>query len=87
MLFPTTVALSFLGSFVYAQSGINSSTELGIAAIEAHFQSSLLVPQLLTTFNPTALMTVAFNGTSAITPGESLTKTREQTIPSPFFPF
>jgi phosphatidylethanolamine-binding protein len=84
MLFPTAVALSFLGSFVYAQS---NDTALGIPAIEAHFKGALLVPQILPTFTPSAIMNVNYTGVGIIAPGQNLTKAREQTIPSPFLFF
>ncbi|KAH9989785.1 phosphatidylethanolamine-binding protein [Russula vinacea] len=70
-LFATTVALSFLGPLVNAQS--TNDTALGIAAIEAHFTNAKLVPDLLATFDPGAIMTVTFSGVGAISPGQNLT--------------
>jgi hypothetical protein len=50
------VALFFLSLFADAKS--NDDTALGIAAaIQAHFKNADIVPNLLTSFNPTALMT------------------------------
>jgi phosphatidylethanolamine-binding protein len=75
LLFATTVALSFLGPLVNAQS--TNDTALGIAAIEAHFTNAQIVPELLSTFDPSALMTVTFTGVGAISPGQNLSMTRE----------
>ncbi len=75
LLFATTVALSFLGSLINAQS--TNDTALGIVAIEAHFSGAQLVPSLLSTFIPSAVMNVTFPGVGAISPGQNLTKTRE----------
>jgi hypothetical protein len=75
LFFTTTVALSLLGSLVNAQSA--NDTALGIVAIEAHFTNAELVPQLLSTFSPSALINVTFSGVGAISPGQNLTKERE----------
>jgi len=77
-LLATTFALSCLSSLVNAQD-----TALGIAAIEAHFKNADLVPSLLSSFTPTALMTVTFPDVGAISPGQSLTKERESAPQSP----
>ncbi len=71
----TTFALYFLGSLVNAQT--TNDTVLGIAAIEAHFTGADLVPSLLSSFDPSALMTVTFSGVGAITPGQNLSQQRE----------
>ncbi|KAH9171461.1 phosphatidylethanolamine-binding protein [Lactarius sanguifluus] len=75
----TSFALFFLGSLVNAQS--SNDNAIGIAAIEAHFTGAGLVPSLLTSFDPTALMTVTFSGVGAISPGQNLTK--DQAAPTP----
>ena len=75
----TAVALSFLGPLVNAQS--TNDTALEIAAIEAHFKNAELVPSLLSTFTPTAVMTVSFTGVGAISPGQNLTKERKSLQP------
>jgi hypothetical protein len=75
----TTFALYFLGSLVNAQSASNIA--LGIAAIEAHFTGAGLVPALLSSFDPSALMTVNFSGVGAITPGQNLSEA--QVAPTP----
>jgi hypothetical protein len=71
----TTVALSFLGPLVNAQS--TNDTALGISAIEAHFTNAQLVPALLASFSPSALFTVTFSGVGAISPGQNLSVERE----------
>jgi phosphatidylethanolamine-binding protein len=74
-LFATTVALSFLGPLVNAQA--TNGTALEIAAIEAHFTNAKLVPDLLATFDPSAVLTVTFSGVGAISPGQNLSTQRE----------
>ena len=81
LFFATTVALSFLGSLVNAQSANDSA--LGIVAIEAHFTNAELVPQLLSTFSPSAIINVTFSGVGAISPGQNLSRSRESSF---FFP-
>jgi hypothetical protein len=80
-LLATTLALSLLGSLVNAQSA--NDTALGIAAIKAHFANADLVPSLLSSFAPTAVMTVTFPGVGAISPGQNLSMQRESSSPSP----
>ena len=82
MLFlATTVALSFLGSLVNAQTANDAA--LGIVAVQAHFTGAQLVPELLSTFTPSALINVTFSGVGAITPGQNLTREREPFSLSP----
>ncbi|KAI0303374.1 phosphatidylethanolamine-binding protein [Multifurca ochricompacta] len=73
-LLSTTLALYYLGSLVNAQS--SNENAISIAAIEAHFTGAGLVPSLLSSFDPSALITVTFPGVGAISPGQSLTKDR-----------
>ncbi|KAG6879956.1 hypothetical protein C0992_008890 [Termitomyces sp. T32_za158] len=61
--------------------GQANDSALQIAAIEAHFKQSQIVPQLLPSFNPSAILTVNFAGIGDIAPGQPLTK--EQTAPTP----
>ncbi len=82
-LLSTSFALYFLGSLVNAQS--SNDNAIGIAAIEAHFTGAGLVPSLLTSFVPSAVMTVTFSGLGAISPGQNLTKDRAH-FPLFFFP-
>lgn len=60
--------------FCLAQSGTGG---IQIEAIEAHFTNAGIVPSLLATFSPTALMTVNFEGVGDVAPGTALTQTRE----------
>lgn len=71
LLLAATLAVSFLGTLVNAYS--TADTALEIAAIEAHFFNAGLVPDLLPSFDPSALMTATFPGTGVISPGQSLT--------------
>lgn len=58
--------------FVTAQA---SDPGLEIKAIQAHFSGSGITPSLLPTFDPSAVLSVTF-GTTAVTPGQALTKDR-----------
>ncbi|KAG6909468.1 hypothetical protein DXG01_000454 [Tephrocybe rancida] len=74
-MFSLTVLVSLaLLPFTLAQS-------TDVAAIEVHFKQSLIVPQLLASFEPSALLAVNFAGVGDITPGQALTK--EQSAPKP----
>lgn len=57
--FPIITALALL-PFVLAQS---NDTAVQIEAIEAHFTGAGIVPSLLSTFVPSALLNVSFDGT------------------------
>lgn len=46
-------------------------TVVDIEAIEAHFQQALIVPSLIPTFSPGAILNVSFSG-KQITPGQAL---------------
>jgi len=78
MLFSTIVVLSAL-PFVFCQS--TNDTGLEIEAIEAHFDQSGIVPSLLSSFDPDALLTVTYPGIGAISPGQPLQE--EQVAPTP----
>ena len=69
-LLTTAFALSLLGLFANAQP--IDTTAAGISAIEADFKNSDLIPDLLPSFNPSALMTVTFPGVGPISPGQNL---------------
>ncbi|TCD59820.1 hypothetical protein EIP91_011399 [Steccherinum ochraceum] len=58
-----------LAPFVLGQD----DTPLQIQAIEAHFNNSGIVPTLLSTFAPTAVFTLAFQGSGNIQPGQAFT--------------
>jgi hypothetical protein len=79
MFLLSAAVLSLLGSLANAQD----MQAYGIAAIEAHFTQAGLVPNLLTAFNPSSLMTVTFPGVGAITPGQPLTEDREHHVDHP----
>ncbi|KAG5645841.1 hypothetical protein DXG03_005183 [Asterophora parasitica] len=71
------VSLALL-PFTLAQS---SDTAIEVAGIEAHFKQSEIVPELLASFVPSALLTVNYAGVGAISPGQLLTK--EESAPTP----
>jgi hypothetical protein len=78
-MFARSSVLSFLAlsiSSVAAQDG-----NLGIKAIEAHFAQSHLVPDLFSSFQPRALLSLNYPGVGTVTPGQKLTK--EQVGPTP----
>jgi len=78
-MFSSTLALfTLVAPFVLAQS---DNTQLEIDGIEANFQNAGLVPSLLATFDPVALLNVTFNGVGAISPGQNLTV--DQVKPAP----
>jgi len=78
-LLSTSFALYFLGSLVKAQS--TNDTSLEITAIEAHFTGADIVPSLLASFDPSAVMTVTFPGVGAVSPGQNLTKDQVASTP------
>lgn len=70
--FVTAVSLfSFIGAVV-----AQDNTAVDIEAIQAHFSQAGIVPSLLTTFDPSALLTVSFDGVGDISPGQPLTQDR-----------
>jgi len=75
------VSLAFI-PFTFSQSTNNSNVGLEIAAIEAHFSNAGIVPSLLTSFTPSAVMSVAFNGVGDVAPGTPLTQAQVQPAPS-----
>ena len=80
-MFPLTTALglSFLSLFANAQP--IDHTALGIHVTEAHFKNASLVPDLLPSFNPSALMVVTFPGVGPISPGQNLSMQQTTTAP------
>ena len=70
---PALAALA-VASLVTAQSG---NTALELAAIKAHFQAAGLVPSLLSTFDPSAILNVTYEGVGSISPGQLLTGPRK----------
>ncbi|KAG6853704.1 hypothetical protein C0991_002240 [Blastosporella zonata] len=79
-MFSLTVLVSIaLLPFTLAQS---NDTALQVAAIEAHFTQSQIVPQLLASFEPSALLTANFPGVGDITPGQALTEGQSASQPT-----
>jgi len=71
------VSLS-LTPFVAAQS---NNTAIQVEAIQAHFTAAGLVPSLLPTFDPSALLTLNYAGVGDISPGQLLD--HDQVAPTP----
>jgi hypothetical protein len=65
----TVLALS---TFAFAQNA-----EAQTDAIEAHFEGSHIVPDLLESFDPEAALVVNFDGVGDIAPGQKLTNQRK----------
>jgi len=78
--FKLLISCAAVISMVSAQSSNN--TELQIQAIQAHFTNAQLVPVPIPAFNPTAVLTVNFNGVGDATPGQPLTKDQVQGAPT-----
>jgi len=78
MKFTSSFVSVALAALVAAQA---NNTELGVEAIEAHFSNAGIVPSLLTTFDPVAVMSLAYTGVGDISPGQQLTK--DQVGPTP----
>jgi hypothetical protein len=78
-LLTSAFALSLLGLCANAQP--IDHTALCINPIEAHFEISDFVPDLLPSFNPSALMTVTFPGVGPISPGQTLSMQQTATAP------
>lgn len=72
---PLVLSLALL-PFVSAQD-----SSVGIKAIEAHFKQSHIVPNLLKSFEPTALLSLNFPGSGEATIGQKFAK--EQVGPTP----
>ncbi|KAK7043719.1 hypothetical protein VNI00_008331 [Paramarasmius palmivorus] len=57
--------------FVSAQS---DNVALEVEAIKAHFTQSHIVPDLLASFNPSAYMTLNYEGVGDLTPGQAISQ-------------
>jgi hypothetical protein len=77
-MFALPFVLALAIPFVAAQS---NDTAFQIEAIEAHFSQAGIVPQLLSTFNPSAVLTINFDGVGDVSPGQALTQ--DQVGPTP----
>lgn len=64
-------------SLISAALAQSNNTGVGIEAIQAHFSNAGIVPSLLATFDPSALMTVDYSGVGDIQPGQALSQTRK----------
>jgi hypothetical protein len=71
------VSLAALTPFVAAQS---PDTAIELEAIEAHFRAAGLVPDLLPTFVPSALLSLTYAGVGGVSPGQALTEARERCL-------
>jgi hypothetical protein len=74
------LSLTFL-SFAGSQTVTTGTPTLELQAIQAHFKQAELVPELLSSFEPSALLSVNFAGVGDITPGQLLNKA--QSAPTP----
>ena len=72
MFFKSLVLFSSFFVVVSAQS----DNSLELQAIKAHFSNAGIVPDLLATFNPTALLNVSFADVGVIEPGQRLQQAR-----------
>lgn len=61
--------------FSLSQSTDNAAIQ--IKAIEAHFSNAGLVPSLLATFDPSALLSFSFSGVGDVSPGTALSQARK----------
>ncbi|KAF8492196.1 phosphatidylethanolamine-binding protein [Russula emetica] len=81
-LLTTTLVLSLLGLRVLADAVSCNDTALGITAIEAGFANASIVPDLLPSFNASAVMNVAFPVAGLISPGQNLSTQQVATAPN-----
>jgi len=74
------VSLTLIPFFSLSQSTNDSSIQ--IEAIEAHFSNAGIVPSLLPTFSPSAVLSVSFAGVGDVAPGTALSETQVKPAPS-----
>jgi hypothetical protein len=79
-LLTAAFALSLLGLFANAQP--IGHTARSITDIQADFKNAGLVPDLLPSLNPSALMTVTFPAVGPISPGQNLSMQQVATAPA-----
>ncbi|THU99377.1 PEBP-like protein [Dendrothele bispora CBS 962.96] len=77
-MFTLSLLFAAVLPFVSAQS---DSPAFRIEGVEAHFTQAGIVPSLLPTFNPSALLTINYDGVGDLTPGQSVSQ--EQVGPTP----
>jgi hypothetical protein len=63
-------------------SAQSNNTLLQIEAIQAHFTNAQLVPVPIPAFNPSAVLTVNFDGVGDATPGQPLTEAQVKAAPT-----
>lgn len=68
---------TFFVTCVIFTAALAQSTELQLEAIKAHFQYAELVPVPIPVFDPTAILTANFQGLGDITPGQLVSKDRQ----------
>jgi hypothetical protein len=81
MLFFSALTSLALATLAAAQA---NNTELSLEAIEAHFAQAGLSGgnNLITSFQPSALLTLSYDGVGAVSPGQALTATQVKPQPS-----
>ena len=80
-LLTTAFALSLLAG-LFANAQPIGHTARSITDIQTDFMNAGLVPDLLPSLNPSALMTVAFPGVGPISPGQNLSMQQVATAPA-----
>jgi hypothetical protein len=72
-------ALTSLALATLAAAQANNNTALSLEAIEAHFAQAGLSggSGLLPAFDPSALLSLSYDGVGAVTPGQALSAARE----------
>ncbi|KJA27255.1 hypothetical protein HYPSUDRAFT_198521 [Hypholoma sublateritium FD-334 SS-4] len=74
------ICLTLVATLALAHLSV-AQVSVGVEAIEAHFQQSAVVPDLLASFNPSALISLNFAGVGDAQPGQLFAK--EQVAPTP----
>ncbi|KAJ3504867.1 hypothetical protein NLJ89_g7715 [Agrocybe chaxingu] len=72
---------ALIASLALVPFAVAQTSSVDIAAIEAHFEQSALVPDLFPSFTPSALLTLDYPGVGEAEPGQLFTK--EQVGPTP----
>ena len=76
MISSSTFVTLALIPFTFGQSTNNNDVRIELAAIKVHFTNAGIVPSLLASFDPSALLSVAFGG-NGVAPGTSLSRDRQ----------
>jgi phosphatidylethanolamine-binding protein len=80
MIFTSLALLS--GMVLFSSAAPAPCSPPSPQAIEADFKTSNVVPDLLSSFNPSAIMNVAFPGVGLISPGQNLSMQQVATAPN-----